>query len=917
MARLNSSNLSRIVTSTPIIVISLLSLIYIAFISIDFPAAVYSLDESGKNATKIELDGIPDVIFNNTFFAKGNLTDMNTGKEIINATIKFSGNGSTSILDASTSGVIFDDPDGIEALHIAPGGPLCPTTVETCKEGTGYDVVRINKGGSIFFTDPPNGVALQIQGMETNTFFVEVMIAKPRDNDVSSFYAESFGAHPEISNFNLATLGGIERITILNITDATPDTDDGFVSISGLTAYDPLVDPAFQYQLSFDKAEKKTYSEPLQLHTGFFSSTGIASNLSSGVLEVTATYEGDANHNGTATKTYYSVIPSIFEPSGFGEDEQQDQSESGLQGESSGSNPVAYSGTEYTSISCATSDDDKDGLCNSWEGPLGGIEYGSGADKAKYQLKIASDPYRNWLPVYSDPKKPDIFLEIDYMKYHKPDDLAIQNVIDAFDNAPGGGIQLYVVVDEEFAHNGNFKVWKDSTPSLNDFLGVKQKKITWPTGADLGFGTDSERNYDPSKSEKWHENYLNAKAQAYHYALFVHSILGTCGPSGHAERPGNDLVVSLGCGFSGNVAGHSGTNYSVGSTDEQAGTLMHELGHNLNLRHGGTVDMNCKANYQSVMSYSRQMPYYFDSGNPWILDYSRIDLATLDEQDDDGTGPHLDEESPFSSDIQERYIVWANPSKTPRHATAPIGTSLDVDWERTGNPPINDDLTIDVNDFAIKGCGLDVDGLPNPVTPENELGYDDWTNIDMNFRPTAGTGFDGMAGPNNEMDKEIRQQIVGQTTNVIVDFYNTNTPIADREAVVVSGSTNDAFDKGYKVALFWGDGAVSNAIDIRTDGTWGPVQHVYGSLSILRNPHGVAAELVDGSTGETKVSSNAFSVIVRPRSPEPPDNLWFWVAMGLVAVIVGLIVYIIWERRRKPATSPATVGASTNTYQGS
>jgi hypothetical protein len=909
---------ARLKSNSLIIGVGITVLILLVVFSANLPSPSYSLDESGKNATKIALDSISDVIFNNTFFAKGSLVDLNTGQEISDATIEFTGNNSGALSNALTAGVIFDDPNGVEVLHFAPGDGPCAPIKTICDTGSGMDVLRMNEDGTISFSNPPNAVALEIQGMATDTFFVEVTIAKPLNNTSSTFYAESFGAGPEISNLNLATLGGIQEIRIVNITSASSDS---YVSLSALTAYDPLVHPPLMYKINFTGVEKKIYVDQLEVHKGFFSSVGIANVTSGSVAAITATFEGDQNYNSSSATVYYQIIPSVFKAgisSGEEDEPEEEESEAGQQGETSSSNPVAYSGSEYTSISCSTADDDNDGLCNSWEGPLGGIEYGSGDDKAKYQLKIGSDPYRDWLPVYSDPDKPDVFLEIDYMKYHKPDDVAIQKVIEAFDNAPGGGIELYVVVDEEFPHNGNFKIWKDSTPSLNDFLGVKKKKMTWPTDGDLGFGTDSERS-DSLKSQKWHENYLNAKAQAYHYGLFVHSILGTCGPSGHAERPGNDLIVSLGCGFSGNVGGHSGTNYSVGSTDEQAGTLMHELGHNLNLRHGGTVDMNCKANYQSVMSYSRQVPYYFDSGHPWILDYSRVDLATLDENDDDGTGPHLDENSPFGSAVPERYIVWANPSQTPRHATTPIGSSLNVDWERTGNPPVNNDLTIDLNDFGIKGCGLDEDGISNAITTENELGYYDWGNIELDFRPSAGTGFDGMAGPNNEMDSEVRQQIISQTTNVIVDNYSTNTPLANREPVVVTGSSNDAYGKGYKVVLSWGDASVSEPLDIRADGSWGPVQHIYGTGSVLGNPHAVVAELIDGSTGIPRVSSNAFSVIVRFAPDGQPDNQWLWIAIAaLIVIIAGLALYIIWLRIRIRKLSYVTsgAGASTSTNQG-
>ena len=51
----------------------------------------------------------------------------------------------------------------------------------------------------------------------------------------------------------------------------------------------------------------------------------------------------------------------------------------------------------------------------------------------------------------------------------------------------------------------------------------------------------------------------------------------------------------------------------------ESGTFMHELGHNFRLRHGGFENVNCKPNYQSVMSYPLQVPY-IDPDRP--LDYS-------------------------------------------------------------------------------------------------------------------------------------------------------------------------------------------------------------------------------------------------------------------------------------------------------
>mgnify|MGYP001769098295 CR=1 FL=1 len=47
-------------------------------------------------------------------------------------------------------------------------------------------------------------------------------------------------------------------------------------------------------------------------------------------------------------------------------------------------------------------------------------------------------------------------------------------------------------------------------------------------------------------------------------------------------------------------------NLNIGSIGQQGGTLMHELGHTLGLRHGGNVETNDKPNYLSVMNYSFQ-----------------------------------------------------------------------------------------------------------------------------------------------------------------------------------------------------------------------------------------------------------------------------------------------------------------------
>lgn len=88
----------------------------------------------------------------------------------------------------------------------------------------------------------------------------------------------------------------------------------------------------------------------------------------------------------------------------------------------------------------------------------------------------------------------------------------------------------------------------------------------------------------------------------FHFMLFAYSQLssGGTGASGRAESLGNDALITLGnWGLKTDTV--AATNMLV---NFQAATVMHELGHNLGLRHGGGDDINDKPNYVSVMNYT-------------------------------------------------------------------------------------------------------------------------------------------------------------------------------------------------------------------------------------------------------------------------------------------------------------------------
>jgi hypothetical protein len=84
---------------------------------------------------------------------------------------------------------------------------------------------------------------------------------------------------------------------------------------------------------------------------------------------------------------------------------------------------------------------------------------------------------------------------------------------------------------------------------------------------------------------------------------------------------GDDMIVSLQC--------------NAQRRDFVSQTIMHELGHNLGLRHGGWFDTtNRKPNYNSVMNYRYQFPGVDNDCTPpgdGVMDFSYGDRPPLNE----------------------------------------------------------------------------------------------------------------------------------------------------------------------------------------------------------------------------------------------------------------------------------------------
>ena len=186
-------------------------------------------------------------------------------------------------------------------------------------------------------------------------------------------------------------------------------------------------------------------------------------------------------------------------------------------------------------------------------------------------------------------------------------------------------------------------------------------------------------------------NFDNNRNGYFHYVVLAHRYNTTSSSSGQAELNGDDLIVSIQC--------------YVNYTSVVANTIMHELGHNLNLRHGGGEDTNRKPNYNSVMNYKYQFPGVdtdCDSTGDGLLNYSVGDRIELNETS-------LNENNGVCNSVA---IDWNDNGIIENFITYNVNVNYDGDSEIS--------ILNDYNDWAnivFTGVG-DSDGMAVNAEPE-------------------------------------------------------------------------------------------------------------------------------------------------------------------------------------------------------
>lgn len=384
-------------------------------------------------------------------------------------------------------------------------------------------------------------------------------------------------------------------------------------------------------------------------------------------------------------------------------------------------------------VNCINSDADADTVCDAWEDNVEfvGLDIVTNDGKT-YQLTCdpaatyASDP--TGATVCPDPNVKDLYVEVDYMQFHKPNMAAIEDYANVLLNSnaigAGGavvGIHPHIFIDEQIDHFDNMG-FGSGTADAPDFFDLK---LTY-------FGQPSEKDPNVDSAQTIADR-LNAKRQVFHYAIFGHN--NANGGSGIGEVNGNDFAVTLG-----DFPAH------IGTTGQQSATMLHETGHNLGLRHGGpdspfTKDdeLNCKPNYPSVMNYLYQFEGWNDNNGNGIVD--------LGEGANDGgllANRPLDL-SRWAYTIINEGRLYDSQKITGIPPLEYLVGGVNVDYQKVTNAvpidwdqgPLTSAYMFSVNQFdEIPGCGIAEDDQDGNGIADTTLlrSYKDWTAINMNFR---------------------------------------------------------------------------------------------------------------------------------------------------------------------------------------
>ncbi len=311
--------------------------------------------------------------------------------------------------------------------------------------------------------------------------------------------------------------------------------------------------------------------------------------------------------------------------------------------------------TTYTlPASAATLDSDNDGLLDTWE--TTGYPAPGGAT-----IDLAA--------MGCNPKRKDILVEVDWTAAGQPLNTIWGDIEAVFANAPvlnpdgSAGVSIHIDRGQggAFANGGQ----------------------TLAAHTTMDFGANPATGYTDFFTYK-NNNFDADRLNIFHYGIFGRARPN--GSSGRGEIWGNDFMVTF------------ATFSNWNNRAAQVGTFIHELGHNLALRHGGidngAVDANetFKPNQESTMNYRYQFPGIsidcdLTADAPAVHSFSRGMLRSINENAvNENAGICNNTGIDFNSNgtLQNPVTVNTNPSTNDSD-----NTDIHINYNEWGNMRLN------------------------------------------------------------------------------------------------------------------------------------------------------------------------------------------------------------------------------------
>ncbi|HEX4862732.1 MAG TPA: hypothetical protein VFV02_01595, partial [Acidimicrobiales bacterium] len=207
---------------------------------------------------------------------------------------------------------------------------------------------------------------------------------------------------------------------------------------------------------------------------------------------------------------------------------------------------------------------------------------------------------------------------------------------------------------------------------------------------------------------KW-ANFSPNRSKVFRYAISAAQGAG-CDPSGgQGEIGGNDFI----------------------EFNHDGGTIMHELGHTLNLHHGGRDDDNCKPNFVSVMSYDNQFGINRTGGGT-ILDYAPPRRALNGSTRGSGLLPTLVEDNLNEATVLDpgdpaNRFVFVNAAGSKVQAAL----NQTPNWNGDTDPPTESGLQVNVDTV---GTNNQPAACSNGSSGSILAGAEDWVFVSLPFR---------------------------------------------------------------------------------------------------------------------------------------------------------------------------------------